>query len=334
MWQPRNLSPARPDSSCLRVLAAAIAFTAIAAAHEPITTKVTFNKEIVRILKQRCLDCHREGGVSFRLDSYAEARPWAKAIKEEVLEGRMPPWHAARGTASFHNDRSLTLLEKELLVDWVEGGAPKGEDKDLPAATESATNELGKPGLLVPGPAVKGNRWIRAWEFRPNNPAALDSVEFWIVAAGQRTYLGNWVAPEGPVILPENVGVYLPAGSRIQIQPHYKPDQEASGEPGKLALYFAEKPAARRLRFLPLSCGPTRLPQAVAALAVRPKQSLEIMATRPDRTIEPLGIFSDVPAASAATYWYQAPVNLPLGSTLTISSPEPGCSGYLAYTTR
>jgi len=334
VWPTSGSLKALPGKSCIRVLAAAIAFTAMAAAHEPITTKVTWNKEIVRILQRRCLDCHREGGASFRLDSYAEARPWAKAIKEEVLEGRMPPWNAAKGAGTFHNDRSLTILEKELLVDWVEGGAPKGEDRDLPPASEPPANRLGKSGLLVPGPALKGARWIRAWEFRPNNPAALDDVEFWIVSEGQRTYLGNWVPPESSVILPDNVGVYLAAGSQIQIQPHYKPDQQESGKPGTLALYFAEKPPARRLRMMPLSCGPTRLPQGVAALAVRPKQSLEILAVRPDRTIEPLGVFSGVTATSAATYWYRAPVDLPLGSTLEISSPEQRCSGYLAYTTR
>ncbi len=334
MWLIKRSFVPRPDNSCLKVLTAVIAFTAMAAAHEPITTKVTFNKEIVRILRQRCLDCHREGGVSFRLDTYAEARPWAKAIKEEVLEGRMPPWHAAKGAGSFHNDRSLTILEKDLLVDWVEGGAPKGEDKDLPPVAEPASHGLGEPGLVVPGPAVKGNRWVRAWEFRPNNAAALEEVEFWIVSAGQRSYLGNWVAPESVVVLPENVGVFLAAGSRIELRPHYKPDQAADREPGKLALYFAEKPPTRRLRVMPLSCGPNRLPQGVAALAIRPKQSLEILAIRPNRTIEPLGIFSGVPAASAATYWFQAPVDLPLGSSLQISSPEQRCSGYLAYTTR
>src|SRR5258707_13042274 len=82
-------------------------------AHEPITTKVTWNKEVVRILTQRCLGCHREGGVApMSLARYDEARPWAKAIKEEVLEQRMPPWHAAKGFGDFSTDRALTMLEK------------------------------------------------------------------------------------------------------------------------------------------------------------------------------------------------------------------------------
>src|SRR5262245_26162296 len=57
-------------------------------AHEPITTKVTFNKEVVRILERNCLACHAPGKIKsdIPLTTYEEARPWAKAIKEEVLE--------------------------------------------------------------------------------------------------------------------------------------------------------------------------------------------------------------------------------------------------------
>ena len=48
------------------------------------------------MMYKRCATCHREGGISrrFSLMTYEEARPWAKAIKEEVLERRMPPWEA------------------------------------------------------------------------------------------------------------------------------------------------------------------------------------------------------------------------------------------------
>src|ERR1044071_10310720 len=62
----------------------------LAFAHEPITTKVRFNKEVVRVFERNCLGCHRPGGLAMSLATYEEARPWAKAIKEEMLEKRMP----------------------------------------------------------------------------------------------------------------------------------------------------------------------------------------------------------------------------------------------------
>ena len=64
--------------------------------------------------------------------TYAAARPWAVAIKEEVLERRMPPWGAVKGFGDFRNDKALTPEQLELIVSWVGGGVPEGEAKDLP----------------------------------------------------------------------------------------------------------------------------------------------------------------------------------------------------------
>jgi hypothetical protein len=44
----------------------------------------------------------------------------------------MPPWGAVKGFGQFRNDESLTDPEIEMLVLWVEGGAPKGDDIYLP----------------------------------------------------------------------------------------------------------------------------------------------------------------------------------------------------------
>ncbi len=61
------------------------------------------------------------------LTTYAEARPWAAAIKHEVLNRRMPPWGAVKGFGSFRNDASLSLPEIAVISSWVEGGAPEGD---------------------------------------------------------------------------------------------------------------------------------------------------------------------------------------------------------------
>jgi hypothetical protein len=102
-------------------------------AHEPITTKLTWTQEISRIVYKHCVTCHREGGAApMSLITYDEARPWAKAIRDEVGERRMPPWGAVKGFGQFRHDESLADPEIEMLVLWVEGGAPKGDDIYLP----------------------------------------------------------------------------------------------------------------------------------------------------------------------------------------------------------
>lgn len=103
-------------------------------AHDVITTKVTFSREISRLFYKSCASCHHEGGSSFSLTTYEAARPWAKAIKEEVLERRMPPWGAVKGFGSFKDDQGLTQEQIELISNWVEGGAPEGDPALLPKA--------------------------------------------------------------------------------------------------------------------------------------------------------------------------------------------------------
>ena len=65
------------------------------------------------------------------LTTYEEARPWAKAIKEEVLARRMPKWHVVRGYGDFKNDPSLSAFEIALVAAWADGGAPASANRRL-----------------------------------------------------------------------------------------------------------------------------------------------------------------------------------------------------------
>jgi hypothetical protein len=100
--------------------------------HDIITTSITWDREIARIVNERCASCHHTGGAAFSLMSYAEGRPWAEAIKEEVLSRRMPPWGAVKGFGDFRNDQALTSEQLERIVSWADGGAPEGDEKDFP----------------------------------------------------------------------------------------------------------------------------------------------------------------------------------------------------------
>ena len=102
-------------------------------AHTVISTKLTWSQEVSRIVYNRCASCHRDGGASFSLMTYDQARPWAEAIKQQVLERRMPPWNAVKGFGEFKNDRGLTQEEIGIIAAWVVGGAPEGNPIYVPA---------------------------------------------------------------------------------------------------------------------------------------------------------------------------------------------------------
>jgi len=44
----------------------------------------------------------------------------------------MPPWGAVKGFGDYRDDQALTPEQLELIAEWVDGGAPEGEEKDLP----------------------------------------------------------------------------------------------------------------------------------------------------------------------------------------------------------
>ena len=111
----------------------------------------TFSKDVAPIIYRNCASCHRSGEIApMSLLTYEEVRPWAKAIREKVSLGQMPPWHANAPRGAFSNDRRLTDQEKDTLIRWAGNGAPQGDPKDLPPAPKFADGwEIGKPDAVI-----------------------------------------------------------------------------------------------------------------------------------------------------------------------------------------
>ena len=124
-------------------------------AHDVITTKLTYSREISRIFLKRCTSCHGDGA-SIPLASYQQVRPWAVDIKEQVLNRQMPPWGAVKGFGDLAPDQGLTEEELLIIGAWVIGGAPEGNPALLPRAAAPEQ----KPDLapLRDGPSVSQSR--------------------------------------------------------------------------------------------------------------------------------------------------------------------------------
>ena len=151
---------------CLVVLCTILACQA-AFGHDPITTPLTWDREISRIIYARCASCHRQGGTAFSLMTYQQARPWAKSIEEETLERRMPPWGAVKGFGDFRNDQGLTQNDLELISDWVDGGAPEGDPRDLPP----------EPKMQPPAPAAHpADEIVAGSKFKLQHPLRLGGL--------------------------------------------------------------------------------------------------------------------------------------------------------------
>jgi hypothetical protein len=287
-------------------------FAVPASSHDPITTSVTFNKEIIRILQRSCLDCHAPGRIKadIPLTSFEEARPWAKAIKEEVLEKRMPPFQAVKGYGEFHNSYLLSQREIELLVSWIEGGAPRGEVKDLPKEiVPPVAWSFGKPQLnlqpeqLIKIPAGEGEftacvklptnlkqaQWANAIEFLPTNAAAVLGAEFFLqkqcnanCSTGEK--IGEWVPRQDAIQFPENAALLLPANSCLTMKIRYQKGEAEAQDHSLLGVYFAFEDVTLQVQRVAIKPAPTVVaagakPRVKASFLVR--ENAEALAIRP-----------------------------------------------------
>ena len=275
--------------SCLAILIA----PGGTSSHEPITTKILFNREIVRIFQRHCLACHNSGSTTnISLATYNRARPWAKAFKEEVLEKRMPPFQAVKGFGRFHDDYSLTQHEVDQIVSWVEGGAPKGDDKDLPPdarpwvagnlVTPILFYSLRKPVNISSGAGdeyrcivlptnLKKAQWVTAVDFHPGGSAAVhcasfgidlspvrqtseDPVDLWGREGNERGSTRHLDAGSGCHSLAETCRPLAAGRGSHRVTNSLSKGREATNSQSSLGLYFATGPAMKPLTH----CDPCR----------------------------------------------------------------------------
>ena len=186
-------------------------------------TPPTFTKDVAPIIFTKCANCHRPGEVApMPFTSYAEVRPWSKAIREAIVVGTMPPWYADphTSTVKFGNDRRLSDAEIKTITAWVEAGAPQGNDKDLPKLPDYAPGwTFGEPDLVIEMPLdyevpaegelpmqnfyvpvpFKEERWIEKVELRPGNSAVVHHSIANVVALPPNTKIVNGRAVSGGV---------------------------------------------------------------------------------------------------------------------------------------
>ena len=202
-----------------------------AQAHDFITTNITWTREISRIFYARCASCHRDGGSAFPLTTYEQVRPWAVAIKEEILERRMPPWGAVKGFGDFRNDEALTAEQIELIVSWIQGGVPEGEPKDLPPVPEFPGTPKSIAREILAGSGYKLTRPLRLAGLQPRTLP--DRLSFQITAAlpegtvvpllwlyEYKQQYGHPFLFRTPLTLPAGTVIHgIPPGARIALLP-------------------------------------------------------------------------------------------------------------------
>jgi mono/diheme cytochrome c family protein len=235
-------------SLVLGTLAVAVASQNVRSAEAPTVPAPTFAKDIAPIVYNHCAQCHRPGEVApMSLLSYDDVRPWARSIKSKVLAREMPPWGAdSSQSLKMRNDPSLSQVQIDTIAAWVDAGAPRGNDADLPPKPTFATGwtkgtepdyvlempvefeipaegELGVQMFYSPIPFTE-DRFAETLELRPGNRAVVHHAGLFVVDIPEGTKIveGRLVGPDGKVIgdrgsagLPRTEGMGLPGSSKL-----------------------------------------------------------------------------------------------------------------------
>ena len=236
-----------------------LGFTASAQQPARSASQATFTKDVAPILQRACQNCHRPGQMApMSLMTYQDVRPWARSIKQRVVERAMPPWgidpHV--GIQSFKNDPSLRQDEIDTIAAWADAGAPQGNAADMPKPREfddASKWHIGTPDLIVTSPKhtvpaeasdwwgsyvvdakLTEDRYIKAIETKAGKTDVVHHLLTYAVegddnadsngddsSAEAGDFLNEFAVGKNGDLFPEGTGRLLKAGSKIKFDFHY-----------------------------------------------------------------------------------------------------------------
>jgi len=335
-------------------VAATIAGTAIVLstspgeAHKPITSPYSYNEDVFPLVRDRCGRCHVSGGVApMSLMTHADTVPWGESIKTELLAGTMPPWNVDMSPGHFRNVEGLTAREMNVLLTWVTGGTPPGDDAKNPPPMKIDTSwRLGPPDLTLEMPSTytlsadthdatvefklptgtRDPRFVRAVDLRPGTP----SIVRWATISvsnpnGQaEDVLGLWLPGDPPVALDDRLAFELPAGAAITLRVQYRKtweyERKEMADRSTVGLYFAKEPATVVRK---ITAG-SAITEDLRALAIYPRAglvnaSVSVVAERPDGSRVDLIAFHPRPDW-ARRYWFVESIPLPRNTKIAVTT--------------
>jgi hypothetical protein len=235
-------------------------------AHKAITSPYNYNQHIYPIMKERCAQCHFEGGPTpMSLTSHKDAIPWAQSMTEHLIGEKMPPWFADPMGPAVRGGHKLTNKELDTLVTWAVGGTPQGDmasdpppfappDAQWSAGPPDLELKLDKPHALGPGTTeedveftiatnLKEERWVKAADLLPGDRSMVRDA---VISVEKGPVLATWVPGHEVIAPPSGAAFRLPAGARLRVEMHYKKhwtdEQNAKEDRSTIGLYFTDAP--------------------------------------------------------------------------------------------
>lgn len=241
-------------------------------------------RDVAPVIEKRCLPCHTEGAIApMPLRTYAQSRPWAKAIREAVARRAMPPWFVASASVPFANNPSLSAGEIAIIDEWVKQGTPEGPRTAQPLPTPpkpfAADLELTMPqAVSVPAKgdmpyqfvilpqSFPEDRWVSAVQVLPGTRGVVHHVVVYVRERGSSWLAGKpagkpfampgatksdilavYAPGQPPAVFPDGMAKKVPAGADLVLQLHYTPNGKPVADRTSIAVRFARTPPEHRV---------------------------------------------------------------------------------------
>jgi hypothetical protein len=234
-------------------------------------------KDVAGIFYARCTSCHHTGAHDNPFMNYAQTYASKTLISAYVQTNKMPPWSADTAYTRFQHERIITASEKQKVLNWISGGALKGDTTQAPAppvytsqyqlagqaditlgigsftSTSSSTDKY--YCFSIPS-GLTQDRILRAFEVVPGNKAIVHHAVITADTTGTYssdlsgscynipgnlgigTYAPGTKAQVFPSQGPLKAGMYIKAGSKIIIQLHYPKGSAGQVDSTKIRLFF------------------------------------------------------------------------------------------------
>ena len=200
-------------------------------------------------------------------------------MREVLMTRRMPPGQIDPHVGKpIENVAEITVEEKQLLVHWIDAGAPMDEGAADPLAALTFDNPkftLGEPDMTFKVPAqsipatgvidyryipvqlnLDRDVWIKAVEFVPGDRQVLHHVIAYLSSPADKTVrgrrngsargesLGGFAPGRQPDFFRDNSGRFVPKGSNLLLQMHYTTSGKATVDETEIGLYIYDEPPA------------------------------------------------------------------------------------------
>ena len=241
----------------------------------PAYLNLSYAGDIAALLQAKCVRCHSPGNIApWAMTNYNSVLLNAPYIRQQILEGNMPPWHADPFYGHYSNDASLKPDEAAKLIQWIDAGAPRGSGPDPLADSLPPTNypyawpsSLGPPDkilriarqnipptgtidyryLSVTNTVFTNDVWLRAAVARPGNSRVVhhclvfegDAIS---ALGGLAGFFSGYVPGYDPTTFPPGTGKFLKKGQALTFQMHYISVGSAQTDETELGLYLMAAP--------------------------------------------------------------------------------------------